>query len=231
MRRREFITLVGGAAATWPVLARAQQTERVRRVGVILSVAQNDPGGQVRVGTFREELQKLGWAAGRNIHFDYLWTGDDAGKNRTAAKELVDLAPDVILISGQPLFDAMHQTTKTIPIVFVQVTEPFGSGAVASLARPGGNMTGFANDSSVGGKWLQILKEIAPSVRETAIIFHPEDFSNLANLRAIEAALPASEMQLSQIPARNSADISVVLPRSRTSRMAVWLCWQIPQTT
>src|SRR5262249_43270389 len=149
---------------------------------------------------------RLGWAEGRNVRLEYRWAAVDAEKMRATAKELVALAPDAILVSGQAVFDAMYQTTKTIPIVFAQVSDPFSSGAVATLARPGGNVTGFSNYASVVEKRIEILREIVPDLTETAVIFNPENASNVEQLHAVETALASTAMRLSQIAVRNSAD-------------------------
>jgi len=207
MRRRDFITLLGGAAAAWPAAARGQQADRMRHVAVMLGLAKSDPEGQARVAAFREELQKLGWREGHNVQFEYRWAADDVQKIAAYASELVGLSPDIIFINSQPVFDAMRQASHDIPIVFVQVTDPVGSGSIASLARPGGNITGFANYESMGGKWLELLKEIAPGVSEAAIILNPDNASNVANLKAIEIASASLDIRLFQIAIRGTADI------------------------
>jgi putative tryptophan/tyrosine transport system substrate-binding protein len=174
MKRREFITLLGGAAAAWPLAARAQQAERMRRIGVLVVYAESDPEGQAFVAAFREELQKLGWTEGRNIRIDARWGALDAESRQRFAQELVALQPDLILSQSTPTTAALLQQTRTIPIVFAQVADPVGSGFVASLARPGGNVTGFAPiEGSLGGKWVELLKEIAPRVARVALLFNP----------------------------------------------------------
>ena len=174
MRRREFITLLGGAAA-WPLAARAQQPERMRRIGVLMGYAESDREGQAFVAAFREELQKLGWTEGRNIRIDTRWaTPDDAESRQRFAKELVALQPDLILSHSTPTTAALLQQTRTIPIVFAIVSDPVGSGFVASFPRPGGNVTGFTNmEPTMAGKWLELLKEIAPRVARVAFLFNP----------------------------------------------------------
>jgi putative ABC transport system substrate-binding protein len=174
VRRREFITLLGGAAA-WPLAARAQQAERMRRIGVLMGYAENDSDAQARVAGFREGLQKLGWTEGRNIRIDTRWVApDDAESMQRFAKELVALQPDLIISSITPTTAALLQETRTIPIVFAQIADPVGSGFVASLSRPGGHVTGFATlEGSLGGKWLELLKEIAPRVARVAVLFDP----------------------------------------------------------
>jgi putative ABC transport system substrate-binding protein len=175
VKRRAFITLLGGAAAAWPLAVRAQQGERVRRVGVLMGYPEDDLEGPAFFAAFREALQKLGWAEDHNIRFDTRWaTPEDAEARQRFAKELVALQPDLILSSVTPTTAALLQQTRTIPIVFATVSDPVGSGFVASLARPGGNVTGFqAMVGSLAGKWLELLKEIAPRVARVAILFNP----------------------------------------------------------
>jgi len=173
MRRREFITLLGSAAA-WPVAARSQQTERVRRIGVLMEYAESDSDAQARVAAFRDGLQKIGWAEGRNIKIDTRWAAADIELMKRFAKELVVLQPDLILTSSTPATGAMLQQTRIIPIIFVLVADPVGSGYVASLPRPGGNVTGFTPIvGSLGGKWVELLKEIAPRLARVALLFNP----------------------------------------------------------
>ncbi len=173
MRRREFITLLGGAA-TWPLASRAQQSA-MPVIGALMGYPEGDPKGQAFVGAFRGGLQKLGWTEGRNIRFDTRWvTPDDAESRQRFAKELVALQPDVILSHGTPNTATLLQQTRTIPIVFAALSDPVGSGFVASFPLPGGNVTGFANmEPTMAGKWLELLKEIAPRVERVAILFNP----------------------------------------------------------
>jgi putative tryptophan/tyrosine transport system substrate-binding protein len=172
--RREFITLLGGVAA-WPITARAQQGERARRIGVLMNFAESDGEGQAFVAEFQKGLQKLGWAEGRNIRFDYRWSALDAELTQRFAKELTALQPDLILSHNTPTTAAVLQQTRTIPIIFAVVADPVGSGFVESLPRPGGNVTGFINlEPTMAGKWLELLKEIAPRVNRVAFLFHPE---------------------------------------------------------
>ena len=174
MRRREFMILLGGAA-TWPLVARAQQPESMRRIGVLMGYPENDLEGPAFFAAFREELQRLGWAEDRNIRFDTRWvTPADAEARQRFAKELVALQPDLILSAATPTTAALLQQTRTIPIVFATVADPVGSGFVASFARPGGNVTGFqAMVGSLAGKWVELLKEIAPGVARVAMLFNP----------------------------------------------------------
>ena len=175
MKRREFISLVGGAAAAWPLAARALQPEQMRRVGALMGYAETDPEGQARVGAFREGLQKLGWADGRNIRFDTRWaTPGDTDSRQQFAQEIVALQPDLILSHGTPSTAALLPKTRTIPIIFAGVSDPVGSGFVASFPRPGGNATGFITmEPTMSGKWLELLKEIAPGVARVALLFNP----------------------------------------------------------
>jgi putative ABC transport system substrate-binding protein len=173
MRRRDFITLIGGATA-WPLAARAQQLDVVRRIGVLTGFAESDREGQAFVAAFREGLQKLGWVEGRNIRIDYRWAALDMELMQRFAKELVALQPDLILTQSTPAAAAMLQQTHTIPIVFAIVADPIGSGFVASFPQPGGNITGFVTmEPTMAGKWLELLKEIAPRVARVAMLFNP----------------------------------------------------------
>jgi len=175
MKRREFITLLGGAAAAWPLAARAQQAERVRRIGVLMGYPERDSKGQAEIAAFRGELQTLGWTEGRNSLIDTRWaTPGDVESMQRFAKELVALAPDVILSHTTPTTTALLQQTRIIPIVFTIVGDPIGSGFVASFPRPGGNVTGFnVSEPTQGGKWVELLKEIAPRVARIAMLFNP----------------------------------------------------------
>ncbi len=188
MRRREFITLLGGAVASVPLAARAQQPERMRRIGVMVANAESDPEGQARIMAFRQGLRELGWIEGRNVRIDYRWAAGEPDRARTYATELVTLAPDVILAQGTPALAALHRATRSIPVVFVVVVDPVGAGYVQSLAQPGGNITGFSTfEPEIGGKWLELLKEITPGLRRVAGISDPafEGFAALS--RAIES--------------------------------------------
>ena len=174
MRRREFVTLFGGAAAAWPLAARAQQAGPMRRIGVMATLAETDPMGKAYMVAFREGLQALGWSEDRNLRLDIRWATPDPELIERATKELVALQPDLILSGNTPTTAALQKQTRTIPILFVNVSDPIGSGFVASLARPGGNITGFLTfEFSIGGKWLEVLKEIAPRVNRVAFIFNP----------------------------------------------------------
>jgi putative ABC transport system substrate-binding protein len=173
MKRREFIKLVGGAAAMWPMAARGQQGERVRRIGALIGTPESDPESQARVATLREGLAQRGWSEGRNLRVDYRWAGSDPGRIRSFAAALVTTAPEVIFAHSTPVTSVLLQATRSIPIVFVQVSDPVGDGFVKSLARPGGNVTGFANTvSSLGGKWVEVLREAAPSVSQVGYLLN-----------------------------------------------------------
>jgi putative ABC transport system substrate-binding protein len=190
VKRRTFITLLGGAATAWPRAARAQQPAMpVRRVGVLLSTSETDPEGQARVAALRQGLQDLGWSEGRNLKIDHRWTGGDDARARTYAAELVASQPDVIFAAPSAALAAVQRATRTIPIVFAQISDPVGAGFVAGLAHPGGNITGFGLfEFAIGAKWLELLKQIAPSVTRVAAIYDPATPSAYGFLPMIEAA-------------------------------------------
>ena len=187
MRRREFITLLGGAA-TWPLTARAQQPERMRRIGVLLAAyTQTDRAGQARIDAFRKGLQGLGWTDDRNSPFDYRWGDGNANRGKALAAELVQSAPDAIVVAGDPALTELQRLTKTIPIVFTQVSDPVDSGFVASLARPSGNITGFQNfEPEMGGKWLGVLHEARPRLRRFGALVIPGTTPHVVFLQAAE---------------------------------------------
>jgi putative ABC transport system substrate-binding protein len=207
--RRKFIAALGGTAFAWPLAARGQQADRMRRVGVLESRAADDPEGKARLAVFRQGLQELGWTDGRNMRIDYRWAAADADRYRTYAAELVALAPDVILASASPSVAALRQTTRTVPIVFVNVIDPIGAGYVASLARPGGNATGFTLfEYSLSGKWLELLKEIAPNLTRIAILRDPALAAGIGQFAAIQAMAPPSfGVELSPIDVRDAGEI------------------------
>src|SRR5262245_6128580 len=196
--RREFITLLGGAAAAWPVAARPQQADRVRRVGVLMNLAVGDPEGEARNAAFVQALQRLGWSDGRNLRIDHRWAAGDAGRFQRYAEELLALAPDVILAAATPSVQALQQATRTVPIVFAVVAGPVGAGFVDSLARPGGNATGFTPfEYGISGKWLELLKEIAPRVTRVAVL---RDLTiGLGQLGAIQSVAPSLGVELTPI--------------------------------
>ena len=210
MKRREFITLLGGAAAAWPLKARAQQGERMRRIGVLTAGTGlwDDPDGEARSAAFLQGLQQLGWTDGRNMHIDYRLGAGDADNMRKYAAELVALAPDVILASGTATMAPLLQATRTVPIVFAQVTDPVGAGFVDSLARPGGNATGFLLfEYSISGKWLELLKEIAPHVSWVGVIRDPAQTAGTGQFAVIQSVAPSVGMEVSAINVRDAPEI------------------------
>src|SRR5262249_31935664 len=197
MRRREFITLLGGATAAWPLAARAQQPERMRRIGVLTGLAANDPEGQARVAAFLQGLEESGWSVGRNVRIDIRWSAGNADDSRKYAAELVALAPDIILASSTPAVAALLQATRTIPIVFTVVADPVGAGFVDSLARPGGNATGFISlEYGLAAKWLELLKEIAPGTTRAAVLRDPAITAGIGQFAAIQTAAPPLGMEI-----------------------------------
>jgi putative ABC transport system substrate-binding protein len=205
MQRRQFIALLGGAV-TWPLAARAQQDQRVRRIGVLSSLAEDDPESVARRPVFEQALKALGWTNGSNLRVDYRWGADDAERVRKLAAEIIALAPDVILTSGNSVLGPLMQATRTIPIVFVQVIDPVGTGFVKSLARPGGNITGFTPfEYSLAAKWLELLKQIAPHVTRAAVIRDPTRGSGIGQFAVVQAIAPSLGMELSPI---NAPDVS-----------------------
>jgi ABC-type uncharacterized transport system substrate-binding protein len=206
--RREFITLLCGASAAWPLMARAQQAERVRQLGVLMPTGERDPETQLRVGAFREGLQKLGWVEGRNLRVEYRWGGGSLERTRTYAAELVALKPDVIFGAPTSAAVALHRETRTIPVVFAQVPDPVGVGLVESLARPGGNLTGFAlYEYAIALKWLELLKQIAPHVTRVAILYDPEQPTSPGYISPIEATAPSFSVQILPHPVRDAGAI------------------------
>src|SRR5215475_4734754 len=207
MKRRTFITLLGGAAA-WPLAARAQQGARVRRIGVLMATAANDPLGQARIAAFLHGLQQLGWTDGRNVRIDTRWSGGNADEIRKHAAELVGIAPDVILASGGSVAGPLLQATRTIPIVFTSTPDPVGAGFVESLARPGGNATGFTiYEYGISGKWLELLKEIAPHVTRAAVIRDPTIAAGAGQLGAIQSVAPSLGVELRPLGVRDAGEI------------------------
>jgi putative ABC transport system substrate-binding protein len=207
MRRREFMTLLGSAAAAWPLAARAQQGNRIRRIGLLLSsLAADDPESQARATAFVQGLQELGWTDGRNMRIDYRWGLGEADRLRKSAAELVALAPDAILAGGNPALAALQQATRALPIVFANVNDPVGNGLVTSLARPGGNATGFMSvEFGLSAKFLELLKQIAPAVTRVAVLRNPA--SGIGQLGALQAAAPSFGVELTPIGDRNAEEI------------------------
>jgi putative ABC transport system substrate-binding protein len=208
MGRREFVSLVGSAAVAWQIAARAQQPERIRRIGVLMSLAADDPESMARITPFLQALRELGWTDGRNVRIDYRWAAGDADRFRKYATELVALAPDVILAASTPIVAALQHATRTVPIVFVTVTDPVGGGFVASLARPGGNATGFTVfEYDISAKWLELLKQIAPGVTRAAVIRDPTLTNVIGQLGAIQSAAQSFGVELFPIDVRDVGEI------------------------
>jgi putative ABC transport system substrate-binding protein len=208
MRRREFISLLGGVVAAWPLSVRAQQSERLRRISVLMGVAESDLEGQRYIKAFLQGLQELGWAAGRNVQIEYRWGRADPDRIQTFATEIVGLKPDVILAQTALVLVPLQRETHTIPIVFMQVIDPVESGFVADMARPTGNLTGFAPfEASVTTKWLEMLKEISPSVIQVAVMLNPDQSPNVVMLRAIEAVAPSLGVHLTVAGVHDAADV------------------------
>jgi len=208
MMRREFITLLGGAAAAWPLAARAQQGERMRRIGVLMNLAADDPESSAHLAAFLDGLQQLGWTDGRNVRIDTRWSASDPDRRRTYAAELVALAPDVILAYGGSGAGALQQATRTVPIVFAEVVDPVGAGLVASLARPGGNATGFSLfEYGISVKWLELLKQIVPNVTRAAVLRDPALTSGTAQLASIQGVAPSFGVELSPVNVHDAGEI------------------------
>jgi putative ABC transport system substrate-binding protein len=208
LQRREFITLLGGAAAAWPLAARAQQKDRVRRIGVLMAMAADDPESQARLAAFAQGLQQSGWTVGQNIRIEYRWAGANVDNMRQYATELVALAPDVILAHSSAAVAPLLQVTRTVPIVFTTVADPVGAGYADSLARPGGSATGFLNfEYTIGGKWLELLKEIAPHVTRAAVLREAAIAAGPAQFGAIQAVAPSLGAELRPIDVRDAGEI------------------------
>lgn len=209
MKRREFITAVIAAAVAWSDIARAQQApERMRRIAVVWNTAESDPLAEARIRAFQQGLQELGWTVDSNIHIDYRWTAGDPDRAAAYATELVDLAPDALFAAAPPTLKALREKTRVIPIVFVAVADPVGTGFVGSLAKPGGNITGFTNfEFSIAGKWLELLKQIAPRTTRVAIIHNPTNPTAAGYLRVFDASAASFGVQLELIAAQDASEI------------------------
>jgi ABC-type uncharacterized transport system substrate-binding protein len=210
--RREFITLLGGAAASWPLTARAQQLERIRRIGVLMSQAAGDPEAQGRLVAFVQGLQELGWSVGRNVRLDIRWAAGEPELFRRYAAELVALAPDVILGAVTSSVRALLEVTRTVPIVFASATDPVGGGLVASLARPGGNVTGFSvQEFGLRAKSLELLKELSPRTARVAVLRDSTTTGGIAQFAAVQTAAPALGVELTSIDLRDSGEIERIV--------------------
>ena len=210
MRRRAFITLLGGAAAAWPLAAKAQQADRMRRIGVLAGSAQeNDPAAQTDLAVFRQTLQQLGWIEGRNVRYEYRsWSSGSVDLARRNAAELVALDPDVILVQGAVNVEALQRATRTIPIVFASLTDPVGAGFVESLARPGGNTTGLTSfEYGLSTKWVELLKEVAPRVTRAGVVREQGGSVGIGLWAAMQGAAPSQGMELRPIGAREASDV------------------------
>jgi putative ABC transport system substrate-binding protein len=225
LQRREFISLLGGVAAGWPLIARAQQGERVRRIGIMLPATADDERFQTFVGAFLQELQSSGWSIGRNVRIDTRWATADAAAIRKHAAELVALTPDVILTFGASTVGPLLQVTRTLPIVFAVASDPVGNGFVDSLGRPGGNATGFMSfEYTMAGKWLELLKQIAPSVTRVAVLRDPDNPSGNALFGVIQAMAPSLRVEVTPVNMRDAGEIErsvVALARTPSAGLIV----------
>jgi putative ABC transport system substrate-binding protein len=211
MNRREFITLLGGAAA-WPMAARGQQRERMRRIGVLIGRDENDPEGKPRYSAFTQALADLGWTDGRNVRIDLRWEGADTDRIRALAQELVGLQPDIILTDGTPATAALQRETQTIPIVVANMSDPVASGIVSRLNQPGGNITGFSGyEASLGGKWLELLSEMAPGLKRVAIMFNPDTSPASAYMPSLETAARSLKLVPTIAPVHSDAEIETAI--------------------
>jgi putative ABC transport system substrate-binding protein len=209
MKRRDFIALLGSAAALWPLAAHAQQPERSARIGVLMGIGENDPEARPRVEALEQGFQELGWVKGRNLHLDYRWTAGDPDRARSLAKEIVELKPDLIVVHSTPAVKALRELTTTIPMVFALIADPIGSGFVQNLSHPGGNITGFMNvDAPMTGKWLELIVELAPKTRQVALIYNPNTASFYRDfLRTFDAAAPKFNVRGIATPVTDAAGI------------------------
>src|SRR5215475_503160 len=208
MKRREFISLLGGAAVAWPLAARAQQSERMRLIGILLGIAKDDPDYQPWISAFRQALQELGWIEGRNVRMDIRWATADPGEIRKQAAELAASAPDVILAPGTTTVRPLMQATRTVPIVFAIAGDPVGGGLVESLARPGGNVTGFmTTEYTIGGKWLELLKEMVPNLTRVAVLRDSSQGSGNSQFAVIQGAAPLLRVEVNPVNIRDANEI------------------------
>jgi len=208
MKRREFIALIGGVAVAWPLAARAQQIERMRRIGMLMNLAADDPESLRRITAFVQRLQQLGWTDGHNIRIDARWGAGDADRYRTLATELLALAPDVIVVATTSVTGVVRRATRTVPIVFVQVIDPVGGGFVDNLAKPGGNVTGFMQyEYAMSGKWLELLKEIVPQLTRVGVVRDPGDTSQIGQFAAIQSIAPSLGVTVTPISLHDAFEI------------------------
>jgi putative tryptophan/tyrosine transport system substrate-binding protein len=215
MRRREFITLLGGAAATWPLVAHAQQGDKVQRIGVLNSLAGTDPEGQAQNAALRQRLHELGWVDGRNVHIDERWGAGNVDSMKLFAQELVRLGPDVLVSATTPATAALQQETHTIPIVFVNVADPIGAGFAKSIARPGGNITGFGNvEASLGSKWVELLHDVVPRLARVAMLFNPQTapYAKLF-LDTSHSAAAALSIEPIEAPVRSAREAEAIVTK------------------
>jgi len=220
MKRREFITLLGGAAAAWPLVVRAQQVERMRRIGILLGITENDLETQSRVAAFRKGLRDHGWIEGRNVQIDYRFAGGDLNRARAYAAELVKLAPDVLLANSTPVMTALRQEATSIPIVFAVVNDPVGQGFISSLARPGGNITGFTFiEFIMVGKWLEMLREVSPGIGRAFLMFNPQTAPYYdVYLRSFETVQRSVSVEVTAAPIRDVAEIMASIAKLDRNR-------------
>jgi putative ABC transport system substrate-binding protein len=212
MRRRDFISFVGGATA-WPLAARGQQTARTRRIGVLMQYAEGDPEGQIRAKVLTQELEKLGWKSGLNLRIDYRWAAGDRDRFRHHAADLVKLKDELVVAVSTPAVKALQRESKTIPIIFTQVSDPIGQDIVKSLAKPGGAVTGFTNyDRTIGGKWLELLKQVSPSMRRAAVVFNPQTAAyTQLYMGSIESASSSHTVSVTAAQVHDAAEIERTL--------------------
>ena len=211
MKRREFITLLGGAAAAWPLAARAQQPRSMRTIGVFSGMS-NEGQGKIYVKQLQERLEELGWIEGRNSHIEYRWAAGDARKFRTQAAEMVASRPDVIVAITTPAVAALRRETRDIPLIFANMSDPVDGGYVQSMARPGGNITGFTSfEYSIGGKWVELLREAVASLRRVLVLYNPDNYTSRALLRTVAASAPTVGVQVTSVPVRSPAEIDAAI--------------------
>jgi putative ABC transport system substrate-binding protein len=232
LRRREFITLIGGATVVWPLTARAQQPGRIKRIGVLAGLTMDDPEGQARRAAFQHGLEELGWTVDRDVEIDYRWGGANPESIHKSAAELVALAPDVILATSGATVGALQQASRAVPIVFAGVIDPVGSGFVDSLARPGGNATGFlVFEYSLSGKWVELLKQIAPSVTRAAVLRDPALGSGTSQFAVIQAVAPSLRVEVNPVNLHDAGEIERVVAAFARSPNGGLIVTSVPAAT